>query len=63
VRFDMRARSHQTLQFRLPPAVLRRASHGRLRLRESVVPTVAGTFVPVRRVIVVVVPAHVAIRR
>jgi hypothetical protein len=58
VRFDMRAGSARTLGVRVPLAVLRRASHGRLRLRESVVPAVPGEFVPQRRAVRIRVPAR-----
>jgi len=62
-RFDMAPGSHRTLQVRLPLAVLRRAAHGRLRLRASIVPAVAGVFVPLRRFVRVLVPAHLATSR
>ena len=57
-RFDMKARTKRTLQMRLPRAVLRRALHGRLRLRESAVPSVAGTFIARRRVVQLAVRAR-----
>lgn len=63
VRFDMTAGSHRTLRIHLPLAVLRRATHARLRLRVSVVPAVAGEFIPLQRLVrVAVTRAHVQAR-
>jgi hypothetical protein len=58
VRFDMKGGSRRTLRVHVPLAVLRRASHGRLRLRESAVPDTPGVFIPQRRFVRVAVPAR-----
>jgi len=58
LRFDMKSGSRRTLRVHLPPAVLRRASHGRLRLRGSAVPDTVGVFIPQRRFVRVAVPAR-----
>ena len=60
VRFDMSAGSRRRLEVHLPLAVLRRATNGRLRLRVSVVPAIAGGFMPLRRPVRLVVPARLA---